>query len=575
MIPTIQFDPATLTIWTTVGTLSGPIAELAKDAMAAAVRGDVTIPDLSKSSESDVIRRRLVWLTSCVWHEKRHFFDYCVTNYGARQFRDLFVMAANGLPLVAEAKKRGEPVWFPVEMYAFPAAIRSRFGISDYPDNIKEIARLARVKKRFADVLDAPAEGEGRVIHLGGKAQLEGLAQASQLNAIQHRFGTGDLNAIAAKYIHGHPMEGPYRSIEAVAGVLGCTKELPGGITAVNIGLASALFVTALSGQFLGGGREVEASLVSPFIRLTRLLEALGPRPGNFEMTDEAAWELVDRAAKRLWNRTAVEEIENDIDRMDEGFASISEAWLVETGMSGAWSDFVTLRRRILAEVRSAGSASLSPRGFPLRWLDRLFPWHIEASPGGDYTDDDAPAVFSRKFNVPAGLERLIPPKVVWGRLRETSPERAAGGFTLSDREAWLQMLEQHAPLALLMLNGRRHHLMIPPSLERTIQDINDLGVEVRFDAEFEWPEDRDLKTRCASAMELARWSGRTTFHCDITGDEIAPNEAALLTPWEFRRSSLVSKFRDEMSGPLEFMSDVRLAADWSDWVVRRDLLQS
>jgi hypothetical protein len=35
-------------------------------------------------------RARLMWLVSSIWHEKRHFFDTCLTNYGARRFRDLF-----------------------------------------------------------------------------------------------------------------------------------------------------------------------------------------------------------------------------------------------------------------------------------------------------------------------------------------------------------------------------------------------------------------------------------------------------------------------------------------------------
>jgi hypothetical protein len=105
----------------------------------AAAKGDALLPIVETLHERDLLRRRVLWLASCVWHEKRHFFDVCLTNYGARRFRDLFTIAANVYPLIAEAKRRGEPVWFPVEVYGDPV-IRRVFGISEPPANIAEIA---------------------------------------------------------------------------------------------------------------------------------------------------------------------------------------------------------------------------------------------------------------------------------------------------------------------------------------------------------------------------------------------------------------------------------------------------
>lgn len=65
------------------------------------------------------LRRRL-------WHEKRHFFDTCLTNYGARWFRDLFSLAGEFVSLAADADAAGQPVWFPVETYASPVRRRCR-----------------------------------------------------------------------------------------------------------------------------------------------------------------------------------------------------------------------------------------------------------------------------------------------------------------------------------------------------------------------------------------------------------------------------------------------------------------
>jgi hypothetical protein len=70
--------------------------------------------------EDTLLRARLIWLSSAVWHEKRHYFDTCLTNYGARRFRDLWTLAANFDPLAAEATDHGEPLWLPVEIYGNP-----------------------------------------------------------------------------------------------------------------------------------------------------------------------------------------------------------------------------------------------------------------------------------------------------------------------------------------------------------------------------------------------------------------------------------------------------------------------
>jgi hypothetical protein len=91
----------------------------------------------------------------------------------------------------------------------------------------------------------------------------------------------------------------------------------------------------------------------------------------------------------------------------------------------------------------------------------------------------------------------------------------------------------------------------------------------VRFHPLFEWPEQRDQRSRTGEAIALAAFSGRTSLTCDIMGDEIDPIEAATLTPWEFRRSPLLTRFKEN-----GIVADVKLVTDWSDWIVRRDLLE-
>jgi len=533
---------------------------------AAAIGNDPT-DALGDLAGGDPLRARLLWLTSSVWHEKRHYFDTCLTNYGARRFRDLFTMASNLAPLLAEAHAHSAPVWFPVEVYGSPAQ-RSLFGISEPAPNILQIAQYAKKIKGFGSQLDAKTTQGDFVIHLGGEAQLEGLAQVCQLHSIEHCFGVDDVVAVSSEFISGMVPGGPYRSIEGVAGALGCSKDF-GERTVLNANLAAALFITALCGRFFGAGPQPPADLLAPYPRLARMIEALGPKPGRFDMSDEEAADLADNVSRRLWGRTAFEEISADIDAMDGKVDASSAHWMALEGLYDAYKDFVKLRRQVLAEARKLGPASVLPRAFPIVWRDRLLPWHVVATPGGNFEEDAAPVVFGQNLNVPRGMEHLVPKSVTWGRLYSAPDSKEVDVFAPRNRAAWLQMLERHSPGALLMLNGRRHRRMVPPELERRVAEIEQMGIHVRFHPRFEWPEERDQRSRVEEAVALAALSGRKSFVCDITGDEIAPGDAAVLTPWEFRRSPLVPRFRKEAG----FVAEVKLATDWSDWVVRRDLL--
>jgi len=566
MIPTAQFDPASLALWTTTGSLAEPMASKVARAMQLAASGEDPSPSLDGTSGAQ--RARLLWLTSSVWHEKRHFLDTCLTNYGARRFRSLFNLAANFSPLVAEAMHRREPVWFPVEVYG-SAVLRSLLGISAPPDNILGIARAARAMKQLDAQLDAPLGRGEDAVHLGGEAQLEGLAQVSQLHSIEHTFGLQDLLLATTEHVHSLSQRGPYRAIEAVAGALGCA-DLQGKITRVNTGLASALFVTALCGRFFGLGVDpAPADLVSPSARLSRMLVELGQAPGRYAMSDDEASALVDDVARRLWGRTALEEISADIDAMESKVDLRAAPWLAHEGLSDAYFDFIALRRRVLAAAAQDGLASVLPRAFPTHWRDKLRPWHVVATPGGDAAADGV-IVFGRKINVPAGYERIIPELVAWGKLYTSSASESGDVIAPRDRAAWLQMLERQGPRAQLMLNGRQHRRMLAPELERPIEETEALGIPVRFHPRFEWPEPRNQEAREHEAIALAEITGRTRFTCDITGEDIAPTAAAVLTPWEFRRSPLLERFRGDDGN---IFKEFQLATDWSDWVVRHDLL--
>ena len=564
MIPFAQFDPATLALWSTTGSLEQPEAEIAEAAMRAAAEGRDPVPLLKDIQLSDPLRSRMVWLVSSIWHEKRHFLDVCLTNYGARRFRDLFSLAINFTPLSVYAQKQSA-VWFPIEVYG-DSVQRKVLGIPEPPAHIVEIAQRTRKIKKLAAEVDAPLQFNGSLLEFGGEAQLEGLAQVSQLHSIESSFGLDDLVGVTEAHVHVLAELGPYRTIEAFSRVLGCAKETKLAM-AVNPCLASAIFIASLCGSYFGHGSTIDPDLVSPRHRLMRLLEALGPTPGSFDMSDEEAAELVEKAATKVWGRTPFEEIAADIDGMEARVNPDQSPWLRYEHLYDAYADFLKLRRKVLAAAIKGGLASVLPRAYPKQWRDNLKPWHIVATPSGHQQQDESTVVFGCTLTIPEPYRRVYPSAVTWGRAYVA--DQAQNSFQPENGEAWLQMLQTHAPRARLMLNGRRQTRMLPMEFDDAVERIEEDGVNVRFHPRFASPETRSVAEQQADAIRLADFFARDRFICDVTGETIAPKDAAVLTAWEARQSALSQPLKETgISG--SFM----LATNWSDWIVKSSLLQ-
>lgn len=566
MTPVIQFEPASLTIWTSTGSLDEPAAGLCREALLAAAQGGEPMDALQGLDEADPLWPRLLWLASCVWHEKRHFFDTCLTNYGALRFRNLFTLSVNLMTQLGPLADAGSELWLPVEVNTCP--IRRRvLGIAEPSPGLAQLARHARDMKQYMARMDAPPGLGAQVIHVGAEAQMEGLAQASQMHVIEYRYGAEQVLHITREQVTHLPKEGPYRAIESVAGALGCTRELSAGVVVARPNLAAALFVTALcTRQFGHASKQAPPELVSPWPRLACLMEALGPTPGRFDMGDEEAMALVDATAKRLWGRTALDEIEADIEHAEQKVSM--HTWLDKLPLGKVYAEFSALRRSLLAEARRLGPASLLPAAFPPQWVDRLRPWHVIATPGA-VPAGSMPGVIAhgRQLNLPAGAEKVFPQVISWATVCKPDPQESSASFAVRD-VAWNEMLELHGPMARLMLSGRRDRVMLPPALSRSVEFIENSGVTLKFDPRFAAPQPRDQTTCKAEALALAQFSGRQSFVCDVTGESIAPEQAAVLTADEFRASPLLQQVDDGSIG-----AQYLLATNWSDWIVKSDLV--
>src|SRR5262249_24447918 len=131
---------------------------------------------------------RAIAIASSLWHEKRHFLDLALTNYGAFRFRQFFEIAAN-LPALRRAVEEdgASRIVVPIDVYADQVR-RRRHGLPENP-KLQELGRAIQSRKKM--ILDDRKLIPSRFgpLELGGEAQLEALAYLHQAAKAQKLFG--------------------------------------------------------------------------------------------------------------------------------------------------------------------------------------------------------------------------------------------------------------------------------------------------------------------------------------------------------------------------------------------------
>jgi len=116
MDPLFSFDPAIMSVWARVPTMSNDRESTAVRRMIlTALSGDhVSALTMCQTEVDEKFRRRSEIILSALWHEVRHFADTLLTNYGAAQTRSFQSAAINTPALVQEALATGGRLAIPV-----------------------------------------------------------------------------------------------------------------------------------------------------------------------------------------------------------------------------------------------------------------------------------------------------------------------------------------------------------------------------------------------------------------------------------------------------------------------------
>src|SRR6266536_1549633 len=197
MIPVVQLDPASLSLWydpEMVNQAEGAkyVAEAVRDAIFGDLEGAVSIVGKTPDAKTATCA---VHLVSSVWHEYRHFLDLVLTNYGAFRLRLFTSLYVNMDIVFNELISLGERLFCPIDVYLDPVRAQA-LGIQSKSDALRAVAaNIATRKEWLRDDLGMIQSTKG-LMATGGEAQLEALAYFCQIAAVQEIFGPAISTAV-------------------------------------------------------------------------------------------------------------------------------------------------------------------------------------------------------------------------------------------------------------------------------------------------------------------------------------------------------------------------------------------
>lgn len=567
MIPVIILDPSSLTLHfhpmylaqRPGGEAIFPTFELSYGGM---------IPELKahlSSIDEPLLQSRCAHFATCVWHEKRHFLDFLLSNYGALRIRQYFQLYGNLEVLFAEAKYTPHPLWFPLDTFSDPIR-RQVFGIGARWETAEIVAENMRGLRNLV-AADRHAVGKaGQLAEVGGEAQFEALAWICQIAAAQELLGEEFSQSAQRDMARFSVSQWRYRWIEYFAAGLGILPHKKvGHVRMQDVSFVMPLLYASLQIRGFGQGKTVAKSQHSslPSRRLYALAQHIKLNPRKFQPANvEEGWDQVNALCRKIWGRTALSEMKHDFEREAEFLDGLQRSDAVSDEAKICFADYHHFRGVMIEALERFPSSVLDPVFFARNTLPRLQPYVIWCRADG------IPGKVPKEFDMIHGFYD-DPKKQVngwwWAASPRHWPTHEPGVVALEHRNDWLGLASNTAPVVKLMMNGRAHRTMIGPELLSAEQRLRSEGFEVQFDPALAYPRED------ASGQMEAYYILRAceTAVCDTCKKTISKPEGRLLPPWLFRHNTLVADFTVEAltSGGDEEAGRRRFWRDWSPWV--------
>lgn len=570
MIPFLQLDPTTLALWVNADLLRDNFEEYPffPAALDSAILGnDAELAAIFKLIDDDK-KDKAVSVLSAIWHEKRHFLDLILTNYGSFRWRQCFTITTQTPNLLQEAKQASSGrLLVPAQLYADDLACIEH-GIAP-SDLLKTIGKDIKSRKEIiADDNKTEKTRLGR-IGVGGEPLLEALAYHFQLCSAQNVFGHEQaklgVNLSSTDQIREDQYTWVYRALNK-AGLLDI-KVIEDSTAVIEDELAVCIMYAALAMRGLGQEQVAHEfySSGSPSHRFASLVLAARDKFQEYETTArsfEDAWSFTNTLCKEIFGRGILEETWKDYELTLQLFEGHKDH--IHESFYRVFKSFMKLRYELIKELETNPRNILLARSYHENTRPKLLPLPVNCSPAGHLGDvrSDCSLLFGHSLE--KSNSKFA--KWWWADCPQTwPPVNSQPVYALSDIAEWKGYISYGAPVGKFLESGFLSNGMLGAELEFAKTELENAGFDITLDPLF------DHRDRPQTAEIYAHIQGKKKVQCDITSRYLDPSNAIIFKKTAFYSKpyhfGLILAIWSSMYGSEEDAS-LNFRRMWSPWII-------
>ena len=279
-------------------------------------------------------------------------------------------------------------------------------------------------------------------------------------------------------------------------------------------------------------------------------------------------WEAVDATCAKIFGFRVHEQISRDIEHNEnllQAFRQTKNEVLI-----GVSEDFLELRKAMCDRLEKTPSRVASTEYFALSTGADVNPLVVTVTSQGELGEVPAGHALLMGYNTSeeGGLKR--PWRKWWwaAAVEEGTVTSAPEAMRLRQPKLQYQIIDFYAPIAKLVLNGRKIRTLVGPELVFAEQRVSVVhGVTFGFFPGFEFPDD-EIPEEVLRFFNL-----NADLICDYSNKPIPMGKATVLTPWALRRYPDLGRYTIEHLGGTDFAYHF-FVRDWSNWAVSSEVME-
>lgn len=576
MLPVVQFDPSSLTIFYDAELISNnnPNVERAVNAVAGI---DV---EAFKKAINDIddkeTRGHALQVSSAFIHEKRHFLDFISTNYGAFRFRQFFEIYWN-LPAIFHFGAQSNELSLPLDIYLDPI-LRRVHNLKQPSEEVLAVAGALKQRRSMIEKDRMEYSSRFGNFQIGGEAQLETLAYLTQIRFVTKHLGEDGVRLFYESLYDRDRFSEKYASALEIGRLAGIVPAIMGeDDTAIaDTALLECVMFASLQTDHISDNNgfsegKIKTSYASErFAALATWFRQNQPdicncNPGEINLPE--CWQAVNDACLETFGLSVLDQIERDIEWSEE-FANRLEGQ-VSNHLDIVYKDFIRMRRKSFEILNSNPYLIFSTEITALTNVKVAEPLYVVCSSSGQLGEvPDGHSLLMGYEAPPEETEKILPiHKWWWACARNTlNPLRQSEEVIGPNSETeWFKIIDQAAPTAKLIMNGRRIRTMLGPELMFAEQRLKALfNINLKFMPAFEFP-DIEIPIEV-----LSFYRKQDYFICDMSSRKLNLNECEVVAPWTLRQHPKLGKALIDHMGGHEG-AYYHFVRDWSPWVIAKD----